>query len=47
MEVEGQKNKVLARQNMQSRTISELYADDNESTYSSNLIDAPKSAKKL
>ena len=31
---------------MQSRTISELYADDNESTYSSNLIDAPKSAKK-
>ena len=29
--------KVLARQNIQNQTISELYTDNNKSKYSSNL----------
>ena len=37
--------KVVARQNMQHQTISELYTDDNKSKYSSNPKDILKSAK--
>ena len=39
--------KVLARQNIQNQTISELYTDNNKSKYSSNSKDILKSAKKF